>query len=144
LAWSPAALFMAAIWVLSSFALAVPLVARFPFRDKGVHYCIYAALGLLVVHAVRVTWPNHSALRVAFFGALATTLWGLSDELHQAFVPGRSAELLDLLADGLGATTAGLVSLAYWRLRGTRAQVAEAKRVPAPSVEAPGVQDAQP
>jgi len=135
---------MAAIWVLSSFALAVPLVARFPLRDKGVHYCVYAALGLLVVHAVRVTWPNHSTLRVAFFGALATTLWGLSDELHQAFVPGRSAELLDLLADGLGATTAALLSLVYWRLRGTRAQRADTESIHVPSAQAPGVQDAQP
>ena len=41
-------------------------------------------------------------LRVALFAVLAGVLWGVLDEIHQAFVPGRSADLLDLVADSVG------------------------------------------
>ncbi|NCQ61765.1 MAG: hypothetical protein GW913_13990 [Myxococcales bacterium] len=124
LGWSPAALFMATIWVLSSMPLAVPLVARFPFRDRGVHFCVYTLLALMVMRAARITWPHRSAVRVVLFGILVTVLWGLSDELHQAFVPGRSSELLDLLADTLGAVTAALMMVVYWARRGAPAHEA--------------------
>ncbi|NOY94493.1 MAG: antibiotic resistance protein VanZ [Deltaproteobacteria bacterium] len=117
LGWSPALLFMASIWVLSSMTLVVPLVALFPLRDKGVHFCVYATLSVLVIRAARITWPRRSALRVAAFGAFVTILWGLSDELHQAFVPGRSSELLDLLADALGATAGAILISAFWAAR---------------------------
>jgi VanZ family protein len=123
---------MASIWVLSSMTLVVPVIAHFPFRDKGVHFCVYALLSLLVIRAARVTWPKRSALRVAVFGALVTTLWGLSDELHQAFVPGRSSELLDLLADALGATAGALVIGAFWAVRRSLASTTPVSEEPQP------------
>ena len=64
------------------------------------------------------------ALHAVVFGALAGMLWvlaggrapwvvfalvlgvGVADELHQAFVPGRNADLADLLADAAGAAFA--------------------------------------
>jgi VanZ family protein len=64
------------------------------------------------------------ALHALVFGALAAMLWvlaggrgalavfglvcgvGILDELHQAFVPGREADLADLLADAAGAAAA--------------------------------------
>lgn len=144
---------MAAIFTLSSFALAVPLVSRFPFRDKGVHFCIYTALAFLIIRAARISWPSRSALRVAVFGAFMTILWGLSDELHQAFVPGRSADVMDWLADALGALTAASASLIWWRLRGAQrvpttkrvdAHSADAHRADAHRADGVSVQDAQP
>lgn len=42
-------------------------------------------------HLIIITW-------------LLTVCYGISDEIHQAFVPTRQMSLWDLLADALGAT----------------------------------------
>lgn len=78
-------------------------IADVPFKDKGVHFVEYAGLGFLIMRACLLTWPRVPVLRVAMFAVGTTVLWGLLDELHQAYVPNRSAEALDLLADALGA-----------------------------------------
>lgn len=102
LAWTPALLYMALIWVLSSMHLDLP-VEEVPLRDKGVHFVEYGLLGMLVSHAALRTWPRHHASRTLALAIVITVAWGILDEIHQAFVPGRSAELLDLVADTLGA-----------------------------------------
>jgi VanZ family protein len=42
--------------------------------------------------------------------ALAAVLYGLSDEVHQSFIPGRDASVGDVVADALGA----LLGAAAW------------------------------
>ena len=44
-----------------------------------------------------------SSANLIFFGAFLAFLYGLTDEIHQAFVPGREASALDVMADGAGA-----------------------------------------
>jgi len=61
--------------------------------DKGAHLLAYALLGFLLGRGLGGLYP-------AFFLA---ALYGLVDEWHQSFVPGREAFGLDLLADFLGA-----------------------------------------
>jgi hypothetical protein len=51
LAWVPAVLYMAAIWIISSLATPPVAVSRFPFGDKGLHFLEYAILGLALAHA---------------------------------------------------------------------------------------------
>jgi VanZ family protein len=49
----------------------------------------------------------------AFLAIVIVSIFGLSDELHQHFTPGRSMEFMDWVADTLGATLAvGLYT--YW------------------------------
>lgn len=103
LAWAPAAVYMAIIWIVSSMEQPDFPVSRFPFRDKGVHATEYAVLAFLLGHACVRTFERHPRLRVAAAALLLTVLWGFLDEMHQAFVPGRSADLLDLVADSIGA-----------------------------------------
>jgi VanZ family protein len=102
-AWLPSVLYMAAIWALSSFSFQTSAIDAFPLRDKGVHFLEYAALGFLLAHASLRTWPRHSLPRVAAVGVLIAVGWGVLDELHQALVPGRNADVADLLADCAGA-----------------------------------------
>ncbi len=105
LAWLPAIAYMALIWTVSSFSI-VPLpIDRVPMRDKGVHFLEYGALGLLVGHAVLRTAQTPSRLRATIATILVCASWGMLDEIHQVFVPGRSGDLLDFVADLLGATT---------------------------------------
>lgn len=79
--------------------------------DKDAHALLYAGLGLLIVRALtgagarRVTWW------LAVTAVLAATLYGLSDETHQLFVPLRTFDLKDLAADAAGAS---LGTAAYW------------------------------
>ena len=119
LSWLPVFAYTGLIWWLSSQAIDFP-IDRVPFRDKGVHFLEYGALAFMIAHAVRVSWP------CARYGAVAawwlTVSAGFTDELHQAYVPGRSADVYDLVADALGALVAitiyGVVS-ALWGRRGT-------------------------
>jgi len=103
---------MALIFLISSFEVAVPGVKHLPFRDKAIHFVEYAVLGWLCARAASRTWPSSRAWRTAVFAVFVSTLWGLSDEIHQALVPGRSSELADVVADLLGSVT----GVAAWHL----------------------------
>jgi VanZ family protein len=103
LSWLPAIAYMALIWALSSVALELALVDVVPLRDKGVHFLEYGALGLLVAHAAFRTWPEVPRVRTFFVAVFITVGWGVLDEFHQSFVPGRSADVLDIVADTAGA-----------------------------------------
>ncbi len=116
LAWGPALLVMAGIWVLSSSAAPGVPIDRLPFRDRGAHFLAYGTLAFFVARAALRTGHTRR-LGVWAFAVHTALLWGLLDEVHQAFVPGRSPDVIDLAADGLGASVGALVRvLASWRL----------------------------
>ena len=81
----------------------------FPGADKLVHMIAYGVLSATVIFSfppeVR-TKRRGVVLTAAVFVPL---LYGLSDEYHQSYVPGRSTEFLDLVADGAGGLIVGLI-----------------------------------
>ena len=101
-AWLPAFAYMALIWSLSSMPIVLPMPSL-PLRDKLAHVIEYGALGLLSARAMRRTWPLLGSGRALLAAALFTVVWGYTDEVHQAFVPGRDSNAFDLLADAIGA-----------------------------------------
>lgn len=101
--WRFAVLYMSLIFAVSSFEVQVPGLRHFPLRDKGLHFLEYGVLGWLCAAASSRTWPSAASWRTASFAVFVAVLWGLSDEIHQALVPGRSSELGDLAADAVGA-----------------------------------------
>ncbi|MFT3921535.1 MAG: VanZ family protein [Myxococcales bacterium] len=113
LAWLPAILYTGFIWWLSSQPIKLDGIEHFPFQDKGVHFVEYGTLCLTICFAVFRTWPGRG-VRAALAAVLITVGLGLLDELHQAFVPSRSSDGLDLLADLLGAM---VFALAYYGVR---------------------------
>ncbi len=94
---------MGLIFLVSSFEVQIPLVQHVPFRDKGIHFVEYGILGWLCAAASSRTWPSASAWRIALFAVFITFLWGVSDEIHQAMVPGRTPDAVDAAADLIGA-----------------------------------------
>ncbi len=100
---------MASIFAVSSLRLELPAALRPIHGDKAIHALEYAILGYLCAQAALRSWPDRAPLRATLVGALVALAFGLSDELHQAFVPGRSADAWDLLADGVGAMIGALV-----------------------------------
>lgn len=68
---------------------------------KGAHLTIYLILGVLLMSYFKELYlVNKKGLIIAF---IICFLYACSDEIHQAFVPGRSAEFRDVLIDSLGS-----------------------------------------
>ena len=86
----------------------------FPGQDKVFHAAVYGVLGLLLLAAQPRKAQGYSWRQVGI-STLIASLYGLSDEIHQYFVPGRSSEVLDWVADTVGALIA--VSLLAWLSR---------------------------
>jgi VanZ family protein len=98
----------------------VPVLSGLPSIDKVVHSLLYGVFGWLVFRAVR--WPGRPGFTLpralAVVGALA--VFGVADETHQAFIPGRSMEGRDALMDAGGAALGCLA--AAWRRRSRKGE----------------------
>jgi VanZ family protein len=117
---------MALIFTISSFRVELPELPSLPMRDKLIHLVEYGVLGFFCAHATLRTWPKKPPRRMLALGAFLASAFGLSDELHQAFVPGRSAELLDFVADTLGASCGAYARSLFSRFARPRAELATA------------------
>ena len=71
------------------------------FVRKNAHFLIYFVLGMLVVRAFRVSEIRNKKSILLALGICI--LYAISDELHQLFVPGRGAQVKDVLIDSTGA-----------------------------------------
>lgn len=125
IAFLPALAYMGLITWLSSLPIVLPMPS-IPMRDKGVHLIEYGLLALLNAHAMRGSFPAMKPRNAWLAAALLTTAFGYLDELHQAFVPGRDANVFDLLADMLGAILGVSVYAGIERLRRARARATAA------------------
>jgi VanZ family protein len=105
---------LAVAWMLLIFYLSsrndIPNPSFIWGQDKIFHVLIFGILGFLLVRAYRS--PTRSS-RVFMWAILIVLGYGLFDELHQCFVPGRFASAWDLLADAVGGTLGAIVSLNY-------------------------------
>ena len=68
--------------------------------DKVAHFCAYALLAFLTARAL---WHYGQFRSARWGGALVAIAYGVSDEFHQSFVPGRTSDWRDLVADAIGA-----------------------------------------
>lgn len=83
-----------------------------PGLDKAVHALLYAGLSLLAAADLKNASARHPAQRLVL-GAFALTIaYGLLIEVIQYFVPHRSFEFADMLANAAGAAAALLPY--YW------------------------------
>jgi VanZ family protein len=103
---------MALLFVGSSFA--DPSNVTGGISDKILHVGAYAALGLLILRALGNGRLDRLTTQRAILAVVLTVLYGLSDEFHQSFVPGRTPELMDVAADAVGATI-GVSALLLFR-----------------------------
>ena len=105
--WGPVLGLMAAIFLVSGEPAPPSLPGLVP--DVVAHALVYAVLGALMLRAVAGARRLRVTVRNAALAAVLTAAYGLTDEFHQSFVPGRTAEARDLAADTLGgAAGAGL------------------------------------
>ena len=100
---APAIVLALVIFILSSIPDLPSPKLEIKFHDKIAHFFIYAILGLLISRAFLnqhrfPRWRKSHTLIALILGVL----YGISDEYHQLYVPGRSADVLDVVADSLG------------------------------------------
>jgi VanZ family protein len=120
--WLPAIAWMAVIFMLSSVSglrVSDDVSVDRPLRGLA-HLCSYALLAALLLYALGGRQrPATRHLALAYGLCLA---FGLSDEIHQAFVPDRSGRIEDLMIDAIGAAgglVLGYLGLMLWS-RGSR------------------------
>lgn len=115
--WGPAWAAMALIFAASGVS-SVPSAAR-AIDDALLHGAGYGVLAALLLRGLAAARWDGVTVRTALLAAALATLYGATDELHQWFVPGRSAEWSDLVADAAGAA-AVCGALWLWRARAVR------------------------
>jgi len=107
---------------LAPWATPAQLEAMHALIRKGAHlteYAILAALWLRALIRGRAVRPS-AAAAIAFAISLA---WAILDEVHQSFVPSRTASPTDVAIDGMGALLAVVVGRLGWRRAAERATV---------------------
>lgn len=110
--WGPVALYMAVLFALSAQAT-LPGASLTP--DWTQHGLAYAGLAVVTARALAGgRWAGVAAGSLIAAWVIAT-LYGVSDEVHQAFVPGRMADVRDVIADATGAALA-LSALGAWSI----------------------------
>lgn len=100
---APAIVFAIMIFIVSSIPR-VPLPdLAIGFEDKIGHVMAYTLLGFLLGRAMYfqyqvLVWQRNFYLLSIVLGSV----YGVLDEFHQHFVPGRTADIYDTLADVVG------------------------------------------
>lgn len=70
--------------------------------DLVAHMTIYALLACTVLFAWPQRFKQMYPLRAVCYTVFFCLLYGISDEFHQSFVPGRFVSVLDVVADTVG------------------------------------------
>ena len=110
--WVPTVLWMGVIFFLSTLPES-ETPGRFILSDKVCHAAEYFILAFLVFFALQRT--TRARFSTSFWITLAWgAVYGLSDEIHQLFVPTRQCDLRDLAADVGGVV---LLFLILWVLQ---------------------------
>lgn len=68
------------------------------WTDKLAHFCVYGIMGWVLARGMvlsKIKYPFLLAILIGF-------VFGITDEWHQSFVPGRDSSVFDLMADLIG------------------------------------------
>jgi VanZ family protein len=117
-AWGPALGWAALIFTFSSFPGSAYPATDVPGADKLVHLVLYAILGALCARALLLRAPDAEPTRRRLLLLLAAVavaaVYGVTDEIHQLFVPARSADWHDAVADAVGAILGASAASRIW------------------------------
>ncbi|MBU2923367.1 VanZ family protein [Colwellia sp. 1_MG-2023] len=85
------------------------LVARIPYGDKLGHFCLFGLLTLGVNFAFKLKSYTLISFNI-YVGSTVVFFFVLLEELSQYFIPSRTLDITDVLADILGIITFSLVT----------------------------------
>lgn len=104
--WFPAIAVMMTIFVVSS-------VRGTTINEIGLGKESYHINGHFVLF-VFLCISYYKATKSILLSVLFTVIYGVLDELHQLFTPGRSSSFFDIFVDSMGAVLSGLM---LWKLQ---------------------------
>ena len=94
-------------WLLIFILTSIPgkhMPTLFGVSDKFKHFGAYLVLAFLLNFAIILQGKYKKLSENSFYITLIiTTIYGLFDEVHQIFIPGRSFDWWDLVADIIGS-----------------------------------------
>jgi len=102
--WGPVIAYMTAIFVAQSWPN--PPRPPGPLTDKHEHFFFYGILGLLALRALTNAQWRRVGAATALGAIVFSSVYGVINEFHQRFVPGRSYEVVDMIANAIGASVA--------------------------------------
>ncbi len=100
--WLPLIIYCLAIYIQSG----QPGLKHIPdvrFLDKFLHFGAYGLLGILFFRAYETLPLKANKTLLILMSVGSATLYGLSDEIHQYFVPFRNADIMDVVANTIGS-----------------------------------------
>jgi VanZ family protein len=81
----------------------------FPFQETAYHLSLFLILALFFSRALKNTYTDIRPLQAIFFTILFGIVYGITDELHQAFVPDRTVSGWDVIIDGIGSFIGSII-----------------------------------
>ena len=99
--WFPIIIYCLLIFIQSSYP-SIKSAPELPHIDKVLHFVAYALLGALFLRAFKTSRIKNNVKLMVILSVLLSSLYGISDEIHQYLIPYRDADLMDVLADTLG------------------------------------------
>jgi VanZ family protein len=109
--WAPVVGYAGLIFSLSALSHPeeqLPLFVLKGISDKVLHAVEYGMLALLCYRAFRWAAGPVVARQAVVLAIVTASVFGITDEVHQLFVPLREASWQDWLADTVGATLAAV------------------------------------
>lgn len=97
--------------------LLYPFSLAYLYPDKFAHVILYLGFGLLLYQTLKRSKNGALNNHAALFSVLIGALFAITDEVHQAFVPYRTASSMDLVADVAGLLFAQLLILLYFGIK---------------------------
>jgi VanZ family protein len=91
-------------------------IPKFAFSDKILHFAGYGLLGILFFRAYSTLPLGEQRNRLILMSIGSAALFGISDEIHQYFVPFRQTDIFDALADAFGSIC-GVYVFYRWKAR---------------------------
>lgn len=118
--WLPLIVYCIFIYIQSSYPSPERLPS-FEFSDKLLHFGAYAVMGILFYRAYETLPLRNNIQMLVLISMTSASLYGISDEIHQSFVPYRDGSILDVIADVLGAVCGVYLYSRYNMARNDRA-----------------------
>jgi VanZ family protein len=100
--WLPLILYCLFIYIQSDHP-SPEQIPIFPYVDKVLHVTAYGIMGILFYRAYQTLRLKDNIKMLMLLSVVSASLYGISDEIHQSFVPFRQAEVADVIADTIGA-----------------------------------------
>lgn len=110
-------------WIYPGISDVMVSYMNFAIR-KLAHLSEYFVFALLIYHALRDGNKQLWNLKWCAWTLLVVLLWAFGDELHQWFVPSRTASIRDSMIDFMGASCAMVCCYGRAKLKGRNGKLA--------------------